>query len=170
MQGAAPVTTAAADRSRTFTWTDPAITVAAARSMSGLELMSALVRGELPRPPVADLVDFDLAKVAEGEVEFQFEPREFHYNPIGTVHGGIIATLLDSALGCCVHTTVPAGGGYTTLEIKVNYVKAVLAATGRMHCTARVIHRGRRVATAEAWLRAADGALYAHGSTTCMIF
>lgn len=156
-------------RTRTFTWSDPAVTVAAARSMSGAELMGALVRGELPRPPVCDLVDFGLTRAGEGEVEFAFEPREFHYNPIGSVHGGIIATLLDSALGCCVHTTLPAGAGYTTLEIKVNYVKAVTAATGPMRCAARVIHRGRRVATAEAWLRAADGALYAHGSTTCML-
>ena len=137
--------------------------------MTGLEAMHAIVAGELPGPPIAELVGFDLVEVGEGRASFELDPAERHYNPLGTVHGGIAATLLDSAMGCAVHTTLNEGEAYTTLELKVNYVRAITEATGRVVATGSVIHRGGRVATAEARLTDADGRLLAHGTSTCLI-
>jgi uncharacterized protein (TIGR00369 family) len=107
--------------------------------------------------------------VSEGRVVFSAEPAEYHYNPLGTVHGGIAATLLDSAMGCAVQSLLPAGTGYTTLEIKVNYLRPITSATGPVTCEGKIIHLGGRVATAEARLSDATGKLYAHGTTTCIL-
>ena len=137
--------------------------------MTGLEAMHAIVAGELPGPPIAELVGFDLVEVGEGRASFELDPAERHYNPLGTVHGGIAATLLDSAMGCAVHTTLNDGEAYTTLELKVNYVRAITEQTGRIAATGTVIHRGGRVATAEARLTDADERLLAHGTSTCLI-
>ena len=124
---------------------------------------------ELPVAPIAELLGFDLVELGEGRASVELDPGERHYNPLGTVHGGIAATLLDSAMGCAVHTTLDEGEAYTTLELKVNYVRAITEATGRVVATGSVIHRGGRVATAEARLTDAGGRLLAHGTSTCLI-
>jgi uncharacterized protein (TIGR00369 family) len=124
---------------------------------------------ELPPAPIAELVGFDLVELGEGRASFAMDPAERHYNPLGTVHGGIAATLLDSAMGCAVHTTLGEGENYTTLELKVNFVRAITEATGRVVATGSVIHRGGRVATAEARLTDGGGRLLAHGTSTCLI-
>jgi uncharacterized protein (TIGR00369 family) len=127
------------------------------------------VSGELPPPPFASLLNFDLVEVSEGHAAFAVNPAEYHYNPIGVVHGGLAATLLDSAMGCAVHSMLPAGAGYTTLEIKVNFIRAMTAETGRVRCEANVVHSGARTATAEGRIVDEAGKLYAHGTTTCLI-
>lgn len=160
----------AGTRTRTVTWGDFREGVTAAKSLSGLEYLRAIVRGEVPGAPIAALMGFAPVEVSEGRAVFVVEPAEYHYNPIGTVHGGLAATLLDSALGCAVHSTLPVGAGYTTLELHVNMVRAISQDTGKLTCTGEVIHVGGRVATAQARLRDADGKLYAHGTTTCMVF
>ena len=157
-------------RSRTYTWQDPTPTANAARQQSGPELFAAMIGGRLPQPPIAHTLDFALAEVGEGTAVFEIDCSEFHYNPLGTVHGGVIATLLDSAMSCAVHTLLPAGSGYTTVEMKVNFVRPILADTGPLRCIGTVIHGGRRIATAEGKLVDASGKLYAHGTTTCFIF
>jgi uncharacterized protein (TIGR00369 family) len=162
---AEPTTT----RSRTVTWQDPMIISGSAAGRTGIEFVEAIRRGELPSPPMALLLGFRLAEVSPGRAVFLVEPGEHHYNPIGVVHGGLLATVLDSAMGCAVHATLPAGAGYTTLEIKVNFVRAVTRETGRLRCEAEVVHAGGRTATAQG--RAVDqaGKLYAHGTTTCLV-
>lgn len=156
-------------RSRTFTWHDPLALAEAARTTSGIEMLRALVEGKLPPPPFAAMMNIWLAEVSEGRVVFATEPGEYHYNPIGSVHGGVVATLLDSAMGCAVHSMLPAGVGYTTLEIKVNYVRPLTRDTGPVRCEGTVIHLGGKIATAEGRLTDAVGKLYAHATTTCLI-
>ena len=157
-------------RTRTISWEDPRALAEAGRGLSGSEYLRKIVAGELPRPPIAVLMNFDITELSEGRAVFTVEPAEYHYNPIGVVHGGLAATLLDSAMGCAVHSTLPAGGGYTTLEIKVNYIRPMTAETGCVRCEANVIHVGGRTASAEGRVVDESGKLYAHGTTTCMIF
>lgn len=156
-------------RTRTISWADPLALAHTGRELSGLEYLQKMIAGELPPPPIAILMNFHPAEVAEGRAVFVCEPAEYHYNPIGLVHGGVAATLLDSAMGCAVHTTLPAGVGYTTLEIKVNYVRPLSPDSGELRCEGRLIHRGRTTATAEGRVTDADGRLYAHATTTCLI-
>ena len=157
-------------RSRTLVWQDPVPTAAAGLTMTGLEYIGAVVDGTVPPPPIAVLMRFRPVEIEEGRAVFEGEPGEEHYNPIGVVHGGYAATLLDSALGCAVHTTLPAGVGYTSLGLEAKYVRPITRDTGRVLCEANVLYRGRRQATAEATMTAVEtGKLLAHGSTTCMI-
>ena len=157
-------------RSRTLVWQDPMPTAAAGAAMSGIEYMRAIVAGEVPPPPIAVTMRLGPIEVEEGRAVFAGEPGEEHYNPIGVVHGGYAATLLDSALGCAVHTTLPAGVGYTSLGLEAKYVRPITRDTGRVICEAKVLYRGRRQATSEANLTAADsGKLLAHGVATSMI-
>lgn len=142
----------------------------AAREMSGLEYLKAMSRGDVPAPPIAELMGFAPVEVEEGRVVFEVEPAEYHYNPIGTVHGGLACTLADSAMGCAVHTTLPAGAGYTTVEIKTNLLRPITVETGRLRCEGVTVHVGGRIATAEARLTDEAGRLYAHATTTCMVF
>ena len=158
------------ERTHTVSWEDPRALAEAARGLTGLEFLRKIVAGELPRPPISALLNFGVTEVGAGRAVFTAEPAEYHYNPIGVVHGGLAATLLDSAMGCAVHPTLPAGAGYTTLEIKVNYVRPLTAGTGGVRCEAQVIHVGGRTATAEGRIVDAGGKLYAHGTTTCMVF
>jgi len=158
------------ERTRTITWDDPHALANAAAGLSGLQYLHKIVAGELPPPPIGLLLDFRIAEITEGSAVFLVTPAEFHYNPIGVVHGGVAATLLDSAMGCAVHSTLPAGASYTTLEIKVNYVRAMSAETGEVRCEAKTIHVGGRTATAEGKIVDERGKLYAHGTTTCIIF
>ena len=138
--------------------------------LSGLQVMQKMLAGELPYPHIADTLDFALVEVAVGRAVFQGAPQLMHYNPLGTVHGGWYATLLDSALGCAVHTSVPVGYGYTTAELGVNIVRAASAKTGPLRAIGQVIHSGRQLATAEARIVGPDGKLYAHATTTCLVF
>jgi uncharacterized protein (TIGR00369 family) len=138
--------------------------------VTGLDMLRAMAAGELPGPPIADLLGFEVVEVDAGRMLFAALPGPQHYNPIGTVHGGLAATLLDSAMGSAVHSTLPAGVGYTTLELKVNFVRPITAETGRILCEGTVVHGGGRVATAEGRVFAeATGKLLAHGTTTCLI-
>ncbi|MBJ6762059.1 PaaI family thioesterase [Myxococcaceae bacterium JPH2] len=156
-------------RTRTVTWRDTREGVSAAKTMSGLEYLRAIARGALPPAPIAVVLGFTVKDVAEGKVVFEVAPGEHQYNPIGTVHGGLAATVLDSAMGCAVHTLLPVGTAYTTLELHVNYVRPILWDSGPLTCTGEVLHQGGRVATAQGRLTDASGKLYAHGTTTCML-
>jgi uncharacterized protein (TIGR00369 family) len=137
---------------------------------TGLQTMQAMLAGELPFPHIAQTLDFSLVEIGEGRAVFQGLPQLMHYNPLGSVHGGWYATLLDSALGCAVHTTMPAGRGYTTAELSVNIVRAASHKTGPLRAIGTVIHSGRQLATAEARIVGPDGRIYAHGTTTCLVF
>jgi uncharacterized protein (TIGR00369 family) len=157
-------------RERSFSWEDPAATAAAALELPGLQCMQAIVDGTLPPPPIARLLDFELVEVQDGRALFAMQPAEWMYNPIGSVHGGIAATILDSCMGCAVHTTLEAGVGYTTTDLQVRYIRAMSDTTGRVLAEGRVVHRGKRTATAEGRLFAeSDERLLAHGSTGCVI-
>lgn len=158
------------ERTLTVSWEDPQALLAAGRGLSGLEYLQKILAGELPRPPMGALMNFDLVELSEGHAVFAVKPAEYHYNPIGVAHGGLAATLLDSAMGCAVHSTLPAGTSYTTLEIKVNFVRAMTTETGRVRCEAKLIHLGGRTATAEGRIVDEAGKLYAHGTTTCLVF
>lgn len=160
---------AVSERTRTYAWQDPLATAKAGRELPGIDFLRKIIAGDLPPPPIADTLGYRLLEVGEGRAVFGIEPREFHYNPIGMVHGGIACTLLDSALGCAIHTLLPAGVGYTTLEVKVNMVKAIRHDTGLLRAEAAVVHAGKSTAVAEGRLVDARGALYAFATTTCMI-
>ncbi|MFM2051507.1 MAG: hypothetical protein RL682_1998 [Pseudomonadota bacterium] len=139
--------------------------------LTGMELMQAMLRGELPYAAIAKTLDFTIVEVSEGRAVFQGTPGPTHLNPMGTIHGGWYATLLDSALGCAIHTLMPVGRGYTTAELGVNLVKAINPAkTVRVRAEGKVLHCGRQLATAEARIVGPDGTLYAHATTTCLVF
>ncbi len=157
------------ERTRTYTWDDPLELVARASGLSGLEALQLIQAGTLPPPPIAQTLGFGRIEVEEGRAVFEIEPAEFHYNPIGVVHGGLALALLDSAMGCAVHSTLPAGVAYTTLEVKANFVRALTASTGLVRCVGTVVHGGRTVATAEGRVVDGDGKLYAHGTSTLLI-
>ncbi len=149
---------------------DPRATAAAGLQLSGMEYIQAIFAGDLPAPPISALMGFRGGSAEPGRAVFEMEPGPQHYNPIGSVHGGVALTLLDSAMGCAVHTLLEAGVGYTTLEVKTNFVRPITADTGLIRCEGVVIHRGSRIATAEGKLTDAAGRLLAHGTTTCLIF
>jgi uncharacterized protein (TIGR00369 family) len=157
------------DRSRTYTWDDPGTLPEQAAGLSGLELMQLMVAGKLPQAPIADTLAFRLVEVERGHAVFECEPAEFHYNPIGTVHAGLASTLLDSAMGCALATTLEVGMGWTTLELKANFTRPLTADTGLVRCIGSVVHPGRTVATTEARLVDGDGRLYAHGTSTILV-
>ena len=157
-------------RTRTVSWEDPAEAAQTGKTMSGKAYLEAMRAGELPPPPFAVLMGMRMAEVSEGRAVFTFEPAEYHYNPLGTVHGGVTATILDSALGCAIQSMLPAETGYTTVELKVNYLRPLTVKTGTVYCEGKIIHVGGRIATAEGRLTDAAGKLYAHATTTCIIF
>jgi uncharacterized protein (TIGR00369 family) len=150
-------------------WEDPLALAGKARSMAGIEFLRAMRDGDLPHPPICALLGYRLVEVEPGRAVFEITAGEQHYNPIGVVHGGIAMTLLDSAMGCAVHTQMPAGGGYTTLEAKTNLVRAITSETGRLRAIGKVVHLGKRVATTEGRLEDASGKLYAHATSTCLV-
>lgn len=158
------------NRTRAVSWADPRVLAKMGRELSGLEYLRKMQTGEIPPPPIGALLDFRLIEIEEGRAVFAVKPAEYHYNPIGMVHGGLAATLLDSAMGCAVQAMLPAGVAYTTLEIKVNYVRAMTTETGIVRCEAKIIHLGGRTAVAEGKITDANEKLYAHGTTTCLIF
>lgn len=156
-------------RTRRYGWRDPRIGAEAARRMSGLDYMTAVMNGALPAGPIMDTLAFRLTGVGDGVAVFEIEPGEFVYNAIGSMHGGIPATLIDSAASCAVHTKLPAGTGYTTVNLSVDMIKAITGSVGTLRCTGRVVRAGNRIAVADAELKGADGTLYARGSVTCLI-
>lgn len=141
-----------------------------ARAMDGMTMFTEMLAGRLPAPPICRTLGMALAQIEPGRVVFAYTPVFEYYNPLGSVHGGIAATLLDSVMGCCVHTTLKAGTGYATVEIKVNYVRAMTDKTGPVRAEGRIINVGSRIATSEGKLMDATGRLLAHGTTTCLIF
>ncbi|MGH8976997.1 MAG: PaaI family thioesterase [Acidimicrobiia bacterium] len=156
-------------RSRTISWTDPARARFSLRDRDGLEQLRAVARGAAAPPPAAALLGMQIDSVDRGRVVFAIVADEMHENPMGTMHGGIIATLVDSAMGCAVLSMLPAGTGYTTLELKTNYVRPIVQTTGSVRAEGRVVHLGGTVATAEATVKDENGTLYAHASSTCLI-
>jgi len=156
--------------SRTITWQDPTVSAAAGAQMAGLDYVRAIQTGEIPPPPIAVVMNYSIAELEEGRAVFEGEPGEEHYNPIGVVHGGYAATILDSALGCAVHTTCPVGVGYTSQTLEVKYLRPITRDTGTVRCEADVVYRGRKTATSEARLTEANsGKLLATGTSTCLI-
>ncbi|MET9476882.1 PaaI family thioesterase [Streptomyces sp. NPDC002917] len=157
-------------RSRTYEWEDPAVSAAAVGQTTGLEFVREIATGRLPGPPIAATLDFTLDEAEHGRVVFSLVPGEEHYNPIGSVHGGVYATLLDSAAGCAVQSTLPAGMGYTSLDLTVKFLRPVTVDTGRIRAVGTVISSGRRTALAEARLLDEKDRLLAHATSTCMLF
>lgn len=136
---------------------------------TGMQIFEALLAGEIPAPPISQALDFILVDAQPGRVQFQGRPQFAHYNPLGTVHGGWIATLLDSAVACAVHTLLPVGKTYTTLELKVNYVKALTERVPLVRAVGEIIYSGGRIGTAQGKLVGPDGTLFAHATTTCIV-
>jgi len=157
-------------RTRTVEWHDPLITAAGALERSGLETMQAIRDGVLPPPPIAKLVQMGITALEEGRAEFTCDVDESVYNPIGVVHGGLVCTMLDTVAGCAVHTTLPAGVGYTSIELKVSYLRAVHASSGPLTAIGRVVKPGRRVAFAEGEVLDAAGRTVATASSSLLVF
>ena len=158
------------DRSRTVTWEDPLVGAALAKTMSGLEYIQGLLDGSIPEPPIMNLMNMRPVAVEVGRVTFTCDPNESHYNPIGTVHGGLVCTLLDSVLGCAVQTTLPRGQGYTSLEIKISYLRPVMADTGQLTAVGIATKPGSRAAFADGTVHDSNGKLIATASSTLLVF
>ncbi|MDI6101805.1 PaaI family thioesterase [Actinoplanes sp. NEAU-A12] len=159
-----------AARTRTFGWTDPAEHASRLGRLSGLEILQSMSAGDFPPPPIMQLIDAAGMRVEEGSVTLELDPQEFHYNPLGTVHGGVLSTLLDTAAACSVHSTLPAGVGYTSMDLNVKFLRPATISSGRLTCTGTVLQRGRRTALAEARITDAAGRMVAHATSSCMIF
>ena len=162
--------TESAERTLTVTWEDPMIGASRVKDMSGLEYLQAMIDGIIPPPPIAKLMRFDIRSVEVGKAVFTVDPHESHYNPIGTVHGGLVCTLLDSVAGCAAQSTLPKGMAYTSLEIKVSYLRPVLATSGRLTATGIVTKPGKRAAFVDATVTDAAGKLVATASSTLLVF
>ncbi len=157
------------DRTKTVTWSDPSTGAEAVRTLTGLEWLRAVARREAPPPPLADVLGFELEQIERGSVTVTLEPQEFHYNPMGVLHGGMAATLFDSSLGCAVQTMLPPGHAAPTMQLQINYIRPITVATGKVFCTGSVIHAGKRSATAEGRLTDRNGKLYAHATGTFIV-
>ncbi|MFC5911471.1 PaaI family thioesterase [Streptacidiphilus monticola] len=157
-------------RTRTYSWEDPRVSAAAVGEESGLEFLQRMVAGELPTPPIAATLQFTLESVEFGRAVFTLEPGEEHYNPIGSVHGGVYATLLDSAAGCAVQSVLPPATGYTSLDLNVKFLRPITVDTGKVRAVGTVLNHGRRTALAQAELVDSEGKLIAHAVSSCMIF
>jgi uncharacterized protein (TIGR00369 family) len=156
-------------RSVTVTWEDPRQAAAKAQKMSGLDYLTAVMKGEISEAPIGSLLDIRFTVVERGRIVVRGRPREQHYNPIGLVHGGYLSTMLDSAMGCAVHTELEAGVGYATSGLQVYYVRPVSDDVPELLAEGRVVYVGKRQATAEGFLRGPDNKVYAHGTTSCLI-
>lgn len=161
---------AATERTRSYSWSDPADLRAVAVTSTGLEFLTRAFTPGQPSAPIGATLDMRAVSLKEGEVVFAITPQEFHFNPLGTMHGGVFATILDSACGCALHATLGKGQGFTSLTLEIKFLRAATAETGDLTCTGKVVNRGRTVATTEAVLRDARGRLFATATSTCMIF
>ena len=159
-----------APRSRTYGWTPPARLASAARRQSGTDYLAAIVAGELPPPTISDTLDFSFDRAGGGEAVFSCTPQEFHYNPMGSVHGGLPATLIDSATGVAVQSELEPGWGFTTINLVIDYFRAITLETGPLTCPGKVVKPGRRFAVADADLIDEAGTIYARGSAGCLKF
>lgn len=169
VESAAPPASWGEPRTRTVTWYDPLQAAATGAQLPGRAYLGAIADGTLPPPPIASLFSFRITEAGDGEARFAVVPDESAYNPIGLVHGGLVCTLLDSVLGCAVHSQLPAGTGYTSIELKVSYLRPIRADTGEIHAHGWVTKPGRRVAFAEGDVRSADGTLLASASSSLLI-
>ncbi len=156
-------------RERTFSWSDPTAIAASVAGMSGAEFFAAISAGTIPPPPIARALDFDGVSFGEGRAAFRLTPREFHYNPLGSVHGGVFATMVDSACGCAVHTMLPAGVFYTSLDLSVKFLRPVTVDTGPITAEGTVVHLGRRTALAEARITDEAGKVYVTATSSCLL-
>jgi uncharacterized protein (TIGR00369 family) len=156
-------------RERTFSWSDPAAIAAAGAGLSGAEFFAAIGTGAIPAPPVMRALDFDGVSFGEGRAAFRLTPREFHYNPLGSVHGGVFATMADSACGCAVHTLLPPGVFYTSLDLSVKFLRPVTVDTGPITAEGAVVHLGRRTALAEARITDEAGKVYVTATSSCLL-
>ena len=156
-------------RERTFTWDDPVAIARAGAGMSGAEFFTAIAEGKLPPPPVMRALDMEGVSFGAGRAVFRLTPREFHYNPLGTVHGGVFATMLDSACGCAVHTLLPLGVFYTSLDLSVKFLRPVTVETGPITAEGSVVHLGRRTALAEAKITDESGKVYVTATSSCLV-
>lgn len=159
----------ATPRTRSYAWRDAKSVAASARGMSGMDYLTAVMTGALPVAPIMETMGFRLTELGDGRAVFACAPAEYHYNALGGVHGGLAATLIDSATGCAVHTTLPAGTGYVTVNFSVDLVKGIGDGVGTLRCEGRVVRAGGRIAVADAELKGPDGTLYARGTATCLI-
>ncbi|MFJ4811727.1 PaaI family thioesterase [Streptomyces longwoodensis] len=157
-------------RSRTIEWEDPRVSAAAVGRGSGLDFLRDVLAGRLPAPPISATLGFTLEEVEAGRAVFAMEPGEEHYNPIGSVHGGVYATLLDSAAGCAVQSVLPAGTGYTSLDLTLKFLRPITVDTGKVRAVGTVLHQGRRTALAQAELFDTADRLLAHATSSCMLF
>ncbi|MDL1902820.1 PaaI family thioesterase [Anaerolineae bacterium CFX9] len=157
------------ERSVTVTWEDPMIGASAAREMAGIDYLNAIISGEIPFPPIARLFNIRLIKASAGHATFSGTPAEQFYNPIGSVQGGFYCTLLDASMGCAVHSMLPKGTGYATVDLHTYLVRPITLATGEVHSIGEVVHMGRKIATAQAKLVDSRGKLYAHATSSCII-
>lgn len=162
--------THAPSRRRTVEWADPRPIAAAGQSLAGIDFLRALLAGEIPRPPAIQLLGIEFVSVDPGTASMRMPAAEYLFNPLGSVHGGSLATLLDSAMGCAVHSALPFGRGYTTLEFKINFLRAATERSGLLTAVGQVIHAGRQQAVAEGRLSDESGRLVATASTTCLVF
>jgi len=170
-QAAGAVGTLDGARTRTFSWKDPSAAADRLGRACGLDMLRAMINGELPPPPIMMTLDFDgFEALGEGRVDVYVTPQEFHYNPLGTVHGGVVSAVLDTAAACAVHTTLPAGMGYTSLDLNVRFLRPVTTASGQLRCEGTVTSRGRQTALGEAHLYDSAGRLVAHATSTCLLF
>ena len=157
-------------RQRAYEWSDPMVSAAAARELDGITFLRELIAGRYPPPPIAATLGFGLVSVEPGKAVFDITPADYHYNPIGSVHGGVYATMCDSACGCAVHSMLPAGAFYTSLDLTVKFIRPITSGTGRLLCEGTVEHFGSRTALAIARLTDEGGKLYAHATSSCLIF
>jgi uncharacterized protein (TIGR00369 family) len=162
--------TSGSGRQRVYQWGDPAVSAAAARELDGITFFREILAGRLPPPPIMATLGFSAVSFEPGRAVFEITPAEHHYNPIGSVHGGVYATLCDSACGCAVHTMLPAGAFYTSLDLVTRFIRPITSGTGRLLCEGTVEHLGSRTALARARLTSADGKLFAHATSNCLIF
>ncbi|MEQ9641322.1 MAG: PaaI family thioesterase [Alphaproteobacteria bacterium] len=162
-------TTTATSRRRVVEWAEPGAKAADGLAMGGLAYLRAMANGEVEVAAIGRLMDFTVKSVEEGRVVFAVEPAEFHCNPLGAVHGGLAATLIDSASGCAIHTLLPPGVGFTTIDLTTNFVRPMTPGMGEVTCEGTVIHLGRTVGRSEAKLVGPDGKLIAYGHSTCHI-
>jgi uncharacterized protein (TIGR00369 family) len=170
-EGAAPALVEwGAERTREITWTDPAPPLASLRTLPGLEFLQGMIDGTVPAPPIAATLGFTILSVEHGRAEFRLEPQEFHFNPLGLVHGGVLCTLLDTVVGCAVHTTLDAGWGYTSIDLNVVYLRPVTLATGTLSAVGTLTKGGRRVSFASGEIRDAAGALIATATSSMLMF
>jgi len=158
------------DRSRTFTWGDPAVSAGAVGKGTGLDFLRELIAGRLPAPPVSAALGFTLEEAEYGRAVFVLAPGEEHYNPIGSVHGGVHATLLDSAAGCAVQSVLPRGMAYTSLDLSLKFLRPITVDTGKVRAVGTVLNSGRRTALAQAELLDSTGRLLAHATSSCLLF